>query len=241
MNSDRLFKFVDSIDTFDIASPLNTIVELSKAIISNSKDIRSDNEDFVEHFSLAVKNFYDILDLNNDGEVNLLNNKDSTRSLTSVNSISEIEIGSDLKDITEAIKLDLNNPNVGDAITTIIQLIELYFTDEHYSETLVEIDNFMIEINKSIDALKNEKTNDKTKDIILTCLVVIPLIKLQKIEVSIITSEELKKEIIKTFGNTFRLNILMRILNRLIHVINSTLIKYVAGKVADGNCGCWCC
>ena len=166
MNSDRLFKFVDSIDTFDIASPLNTIVELSKAIISNSKDIRSDNEDFVEHFSLAVKNFYDILDLNNDGEVNLLNNKDSTRSLTSVNSISEIEIGSDLKDITEAIKLDLNNPNVGDAITTIIQLIELYFTDEHYSETLVEIDNFMIEINKSIDALKNEKTNDKTKDII---------------------------------------------------------------------------
>lgn len=229
MNSETLGQFIKDLPNLEITD--TNVKNIAKEIFKN---LFKDSDELTTKLTDSVDKFYKVLDINNDGKVDLINT--NVTETSDVNDI-DIELGTDLKDLKEIKNLILSdNPNAVDILTTSLSLIELYFTDEHYSETLDEIEDFV----ESIKAITNNvELNNKLKnkdDIIKTiCLVSVLILPVQRLvkDNKEINSENLQEYVLKVYGNKFRVDLMMRLLSKVMMIISSKLIDVVAK--------CWCC
>lgn len=229
MNSESLTKFINEIPDLEISDA--NVKNISKKIFDT---IFENNDELSDKLVDSVEKFYKVLDINNDGKVDLIKTNVNEEKLDIKN--VEIELGSDLKDLDGVKNLILSdNPNATDILTTSLSLIELYFTDEHYSETLDEIEDFVNSINEIIDMVDfNKKLNDKLKDkdelIKLICMVFVLILPIQKLlkENKKVNSENLNEYVLKVYGNKFRVDLMMRLLSKVVKIISSKMIDVVA-------------
>jgi hypothetical protein len=229
MDSQTLTNFVNTLPDLEISdSNVKTISQsIFDAMFENSNEIK-------EKFIICVENFFKVLDINNDGKIDLI--QIDTNDIKDIKDVN-IELGTDLEDFKDIKNLLLSdNPNAIDILTTSLSLMELYFTDDHYSDTLDEINDFINSIKSLVDIIEFDDDIKNKDDIIrlvcMVCVLVLPIQKLLK-DKKKLTKENINKYVTNVYGSEFRVNFMMRLMERVSRIISSRII--VLAK------NCWCC
>jgi len=239
-SSNKINEIIESLGSIDISKLANlrdkiiSIKDLSKLLITTILDEsgvkndvlinidESENKiinNVIDKLSLALEAFYEFLDYDNDGKVEIVE-KTSDNKIIQGDDIKAL-----LKDINDIKKTfdDKNNKNIILVITATFAGMSVYFNSEKFTSTKDEFIQFKNACDETFNAIKQIKniniknkilfkssnTSDIMALIINLCIISIPLISLitSKIkntdskESIILSNDEIKSSISNMYGS----------------------------------------
>lgn len=205
-------KFEDIIDKLELSDnrfkELKNIEGLVKYLAQSaynfSGELFQDNKsvnDYIDSLTVVIKNFYNILDYDNDGVVELVDEVNGEKVLGEDVELLKKDIG-DIYNV-----LSGKGKNTGANIFNMVAIMSLYFSSERFTTTrddFIEFKNSCvkaIELYKKID--KKINLENALKFIIYLCVITVPLINLLNKSDANITKESINHEIRETYGDHY--------------------------------------